>query len=273
MNTYDSHMHSENSHDGRFSVDEIAETAIDMGLKGITVTDHFDCELYKCKNDFMHIYKSCADIEKASEKYELEIYKGAEIGDWMYAKENGNYCIRTCNFDFILASLHSSSTGRRAVNGFKSYKSFLVTNYEDDIRFLDLFFKNLKYTVLNADYDAVAHLTYPLRYLNGMCNKNMTLDNYEKDIEDILKIIIEREKALEINTSGFKNSLNDTMPYEKIIRQYYDMGGRLITVGSDAHKPEHIALGFDKTFKMLKNIGFENYYIYKSRKPVPVSIL
>lgn len=272
MKIYDTHLHSENSHDGKFSVLDIAKTAVEKGLSGITVTDHFDSEEYNSKDDFKHIYKSLEDIKNAQGKYDLEITSGIELGDWMYAKEFGNLCLETCEFDFVLASLHSRATGRRAVKGFKNFKSFANTTFEEDVAFLDLFFKNLKYTAENADYDAIAHLTYPLRYINGMAGKNITLADYESNIEEILKIVIKREKAIEINTSGLKNALNDTMPYESIIKKYYDMGGRLITLGSDAHTPKNLALGFDKVIKMLKDIGFENYHMYKSRKPVPISI-
>ena len=124
MLIYDSHIHSEHSHDGKSSIEEIANTAIDLGLSGITVTDHFDCERYSSKNDFKHIYESLNDIENVSKKCEIEILKGVEIGDWVYSREYGDYCIKTCNFDFILASIHSTSTGKRVIDGFDGYKSF-----------------------------------------------------------------------------------------------------------------------------------------------------
>lgn len=273
MKIYDSHLHTEHSHDGKFSIDELAKAAIKKGLKGITITDHFDSDIYETEEDFKHIYKSLDDIKNAIGKYELEIYKGVELGDWMFNPGNGNHCIETCDFDFILASIHSKAQGRRIIEGFEGYKSFLDTTYEEDKLFIKEYYKSLKYTAENADYDAIAHFSYPLRYLNGMCNKNMNLNDSKKDIEDILEILISKEKALEINTSGFKSSFNDTMPYKEIIQKYYDMGGRMITMGSDSHTTEHIAIGFDKTFEMLKEIGFKEYYFYKERKPVPVSII
>lgn len=273
MLIYDSHIHTKHSHDGKASVEEIVKSASDLGLSGVTITDHFDCERYSSKDDFKHIYKSLEDIEKASKKSEIDVLKGVEIGDWVYSKEFGDYCIKTCDFDFILASIHSASTGKRVIDGFDGYKCFLNTTPEEDVRFVDFYYENLKNTAQYADFDSLAHLTYPLRYLNGMCQRNFSLENYIKEIEEILKTIIAREKAIEINTSGLKNNFNDTMPHKEIIKLYYDMGGRLITIGSDAHLACHIATGFDETYEVLKKIGFENYYIYKSRKPVPISIL
>ena len=65
MLIYDSHIHSKHSHDGKASVEEIVKSASDLGLSGVTITDHFDCERYSSKDDFKHIYKSLEDIEKA----------------------------------------------------------------------------------------------------------------------------------------------------------------------------------------------------------------
>jgi len=271
MMIYDTHIHSEHSHDGKVPVNELAKAAMEKGLKGITITDHFDSDIYKTEKDFSHIYKSISDTKNAIGEFDLEIYKGVELGDWMFNQEIANLCIANCDFDFVLASIHSRAQGRRIIEGFEGYKSFWDTSYEEDKLFIEHFYKSLKYTAENGNYDAIAHLSYPLRYLNGMCNKNMNLDDSIKDIEDIFEILISKEKALEINTSGFKNDFKDTMPYRELIQKYYDMGGRLITMGSDSHNTEHIAIGFDKTFEMLKEIGFKEYYFYKDRKPVPVS--
>lgn len=275
MKIYDSHIHSENSHDGRDTVVSIAESACGMGLTGITITDHFDCEKYSCRADFEHIYKSMRDIESAKVLFDgkLEIFKGAEIGDWMYRKETGDTFLKTGNPDFILASLHSAATGSRCIPGFSGYRDFAKTSYQQDCDFLDYYYDSMVYTAENADFDSLAHLTYPLRYMNGMCKKNMSLDNQQDKIIHILKTLISREKALEINTSGLKGDwLVTTMPSEDILKIYRSLGGELITVGSDSHTADGIALGFEKTFDMLRSVGFDKYYHYKNRLPVSVSL-
>lgn len=273
MNIYDCHTHSENSHDGNFSVEEMCRSAAKLGLKGITITDHFDCEKYSSQKDFTHIFKSIEDIAAAQKNFEneIEIYTGVEIADKIYKPETGDFCIKNGNFDFVLASLHSASTGKRISKNFESFKSFKTTTCDEDKAFLDLYYKNLLFTAKHDDFDSLAHFSYPLRYLNGWFGKGVCLDEYKKIAEEIFKILITREKSLEINTSEFKNNRNITMPDKEFITLYYSLGGRLITLGSDAHRPEHIACGFEETTDMLKEIGFDKYYFYKKRKPVPVS--
>lgn len=274
MKIYDCHMHSENSHDGKTPVEQLCRHAAELNISGITVTDHFDCEKYKSTYDCKHIIRSKEDIKKAKKLFEnnLEVYTGVEIADRIYNERMGKYCIDTGGFDFVLASLHSTSTGKRIKTDFTSFKSFALTTPEEDKAFLDLYYKNLVRTAENDDFDSMAHLTYPLRYLNGSYGKNITLDDYAECFEKIFHVLIYREKSLEINTSGLKTDWHMTMPSEKLLKTYYSLGGRLITIGSDAHRPEHMCCGFDYAFDMLRKIGFEHYYYYKKRKPVPVSL-
>lgn len=274
MKIYDSHVHSKNSHDGKASVDDICTRAKAMGFCGITITDHFDCERYASKEDCRHISKSLSEIENAQKNFDgfLEVYKGVELADTIYNPSMGDICFSLGEFDFVLASLHSTSTGKRVKNGFKSFKDFAHTTPDEDRAFLDLYYKNLILAAQYGDFDALAHLTYPARYLNGVNRKQISLDDYMPQLEKILKILIEREKALEINTSGLKTDWNTTMPNQSLIELYYSMGGRLITAGSDAHVPEHLGCGFERLFTMLKDIGFDEYYFYKKRRPVPVSL-
>ena len=84
---------------------------------------------------------------------------------------------------------------------------------------------------------------------------------YEKQIDKILRLIIDRSLALEVNTScdAF------FMPDEWIIRKYREMGGYLVTVGSDAHIPQNVGKSFEKAIDMLRKLGFENYYYYENR--------
>ena len=84
-------------------------------------------------------------------------------------------------------------------------------------------------------------------------------------IDKTLKVIISREKALEVNTSEFKSI--GFMPDKEILKRYRSFGGELITISTDAHKPEKIDFGFLEAVDMLKGLGFDSYYYYKERKP------
>ena len=86
-------------------------------------------------------------------------------------------------------------------------------------------------------------------------------------IDTVLKIVIERKKALEINTSCLGSHYDELMPNAPILERYYALGGRLVTIGSDSHIEENFAKGLEDAAKVLKQIGFDKAYYYKKRKP------
>ena len=90
---------------------------------------------------------------------------------------------------------------------------------------------------------------------------------YADIIDEILKLLIEKGKGIEINTGGFKYGLGHPNPTEDIIARYRELGGEIITVGADAHKPEHVAFDFEKVSGILKEAGFSYYTVFKNRKP------
>ena len=111
----------------------------------------------------------------------------------------------------------------------------------------------------------MSHLTLILRYVSGKYKIKVDLDEFLPIIDQILKTLISREKALEFNTSEFENI--GFMPNEEIIKRYRSFGGELITIGTDAHLPENMDYGFREAVNVLKSCGFNGYYYYKNRKP------
>ena len=93
-------------------------------------------------------------------------------------------------------------------------------------------------------------------------------EDYNDIIDDILHLLIENDKALEINTGAFKFGLLEPNPCIATIKRYKDLGGSLITLGSDAHRTTQIGVGYDKITGILKECGFNSYFVYKNRKPV-----
>ena len=86
-------------------------------------------------------------------------------------------------------------------------------------------------------------------------------------IDEILRKLVSLGKGIELNTGGFKYGLGHPHPTEEIIRRYRELGGEIITVGADAHKPEHVAFDFAKVPSILKEAGFTHYTVFKNRKP------
>ena len=118
-----------------------------------------------------------------------------------------------------------------------------------------------------TEINAASHLTCPLRYINGKYKRGLDVSLFAKEIDEILAVLTERGIALEVNTSGIGTPFNDFMPDYEIVKRYYKMGGRLITIGSDAHISKNIANGFNNAAEMLESIGFLCYYYYRQGEP------
>lgn len=87
-------------------------------------------------------------------------------------------------------------------------------------------------------------------------------------IDEILKILIQRGKGLEVNSAGLKYGLPYPHPHPDVLKRYKELGGEIITIGADAHKPEHVAYDFAQTAEILKSCGFKFYTEFCERKPV-----
>lgn len=117
------------------------------------------------------------------------------------------------------------------------------------------------------DYDTLGHLTYPFRYMYLKNNIRIDINRYKKDFEGIFNIVIKRNRGIEVNTSGIK-SIGDTLPSIEIVSLYKELGGKIITIGSDAHVSEQVGFMVKETAIELKKIGFKCITTYKNRKPI-----
>lgn len=276
MKLYDMHVHSHNSHDGQVSCKTMAEEAIRRNLSGICITDHYDCGRYKEEAVPMHIFKSVEETTEASRIFgsEFEILRGIEFGDYLFGKEIGLKCLEELNFDYILCSTHSAEIGKTILKNFTTFRDFAHLTKDEIYLFLQKYFECILNTITDKqiDFDGLAHLTYPLRYIVAINKSEIDISGYDEIITEILKVLIEKKKCLEINTSCLATDWKHPLPDFDIIKKYYNLGGRLITIGSDSHFPERLGLGFKETLSEIKSIGFENYFIYRERKPVAISL-
>ncbi len=263
---YDMHTHSLYSHDSTCPIEKMAEAQLAKGALGFAVTDH-------CGGiDKMNIDEAYNSICKASEKYEgrIEIFSGLEIGEGIKNLSVVEELAKKHEYDVVIGSVH-------AVRCEEAYKScsrmnFSVLSEVELFVFVSQYFDNVLETAEKVPCDILAHLTYVLRYINGKYGRNLDIHVFEDKITKILKTIIDKGIALEINTSGIGTTFDSFMPEEWIIEKYKNMGGFLITLGSDAHAPQNASNGFEKAAQTLRQLGFTHGYYYKNRKPVAYEI-
>ena len=116
-------------------------------------------------------------------------------------------------------------------------------------------------------FDSLGHLDYVVRYGTHQAEE-YSYKKYAEEIDEILKILIAQGKGLEMNMAGMKYGLGFPNPHPDVIRRYRELGGEIVTIGADAHRPEHVAFDFDKAGEILISCGFSYYAEFKGRKPI-----
>ena len=194
--------------------------------------------------------------------------QGVEMAEYLFDRENAEIIMNLTDYDVILGSVHSVFYEDWTDSYSRLDFGAEAASVEKVKGFLREYFKKVYEMAEKTDFDVLSHLTCPLRYINGKYGRNIDSMEFKTEIEEILKLIIKRGISLEINTSGVGSAFDSTMPDSKIIKIYCDLGGKMVTLGSDAHVPDRIANGFDFAVSELKKIGFDEYYTFKKRKPI-----
>ncbi|MCX7709661.1 MAG: histidinol-phosphatase HisJ family protein [Clostridia bacterium] len=264
---FDCHLHSNFSGDSQMSVDEACEKAISLGLKGIAFTDHLDYDYPDYEEVFMinfDQYSKFMDQTKLKYNHRLKVLKGIEVGIQPHVLADSEQVVTGYDFDFVIGSTHIIDKLDPYTGSYFAGK----TKKQSDTRYLE----EVLFAVENfKNYDVVGHIGYIRRY-NQCDDKTLRYVDYHDLIDTILKTVIRDGKGIEVNTSGFKGILNTPIPDFDILKRYKELGGEIITLGSDAHSAEHIALNFNFVKDQLKQIGFKTVTYFEKRKPVFINI-
>lgn len=262
---FDCHTHTHFSHDSECDPRESLKNALIRGISGIAITDHCDIEYSETQDIRTPIFRSAECAKKLGSR----VLAGVEIGEAIHNPE-ATAAITRYPWDLILGSVHAVSYQ----NALVPYSKISFSDFCDEEihHYLSAYFGELLLMIQTTDFDVLSHLTCPLRYINGKYHRHQTLDAFSGPIDTILREIIRRGIALEINTSCLDTDYNAFMPDLSIVRRYRQLGGYLLTLGSDAHCPERVAYGFNEALRQLFEIGFPNIYFYRNRIPIPSPI-
>ncbi len=262
----DMHIHSKISHDGCESGDDIANACIDKGVSVFAITDHCDIQLWDEIDVFSLVKESVKETEEIKEKYKGKINAlvGIEIGEAIWNLDYAKRILESFNFDVVIGSVHAV----RYEGFYDAYSTINFSTFTDQMlnEYMNLYLDELLETLKAIRVDIMAHLTCPLRYINGKYHKSVNSRDFESKITKILEYIIENQIAMEINTSGVNGNFAGLMPDIWIIEKFKKMGGHLITLGSDAHTKERVRNGFNQTLALLKSIGFDSLCYFENRQ-------
>lgn len=262
----DFHMHTNFSTDAdRCSTPEsMIEGAIKKGLKSICLTDHQDYD-YPSRDDekeFGLDYDAYfATLLPLKEKYKdsIEVLIGVEFGLQPHLESVYSHHASQYPFDFIIGSTH-------VFDGMDPYYIGYFADRTDEEGYRRAFEVILENTKNISAYDVAGHLDYVVRYGRAQAEE-YSYSKFSDLIDEILKTLIERGKGIELNTAGFKYGLGFAHPHMDILKRYRELGGEILTIGADAHKPEHIAYAFSKVRDVLTACGFEYYTVFRQREP------
>ena len=116
-------------------------------------------------------------------------------------------------------------------------------------------------------FDCLSHIDYPLRYIVGNSGLNIDLSRYNEKIDAILETVIKNDKGIEINTSGLRQVIGRTLPDINVIRRFRELGGKYVTIGSDAHRWGDIGSGIETGLDMMLECGYTHFSVYEKHTP------
>lgn len=269
VNLYDSHTHSDNSPDGRESVTYMCERAVAMGLRGLAITDHCEADDYEGGRYHISIRQSYFECLKAKSVFRgsLIVSSGIELGQPLSRLEVSQMLLREYAFDFVLASMHNPSGG-------KDYYYLDYSQYDssDIRRLLQRYFEDLLAIARWGEFDSLAHLTYPLRYICA-AGHTVNLNEYSDLTDEILRTLAQNGKALEINTSGLRQGLGATLPPLPLIKRFFELGGIYVTIGSDGHRSDDVGSGIPEAMQLALQAGFTQFALYLARTPMLIDLI
>ena len=267
----DMHLHTKWSSDSVVPVEIQIERAIELGMKHLSVTDHqdFDAPLFPPdyfkfliddKGDDEAVNAYVSNLLELKEKYadKIEVLLGIELGIQPHLTEQLNRFAKDYPFDFIIGSTHTfhkmDAEDKRHYEG---------VNIETAVR---QYFEDEYINIKNfCGFDVAGHMDFVLRYGPGAA-ETFTYEKYGDIIDEILKTLIRTGRGIECNTSKFK-AKNMINPDRTIISRYAELGGEIITFGSDAHTPDRIGEGFCEVGEIVKQCGLKYYAVFRHHKP------
>lgn len=282
MKLIDCHTHTQFSVDSEADLGMCAERADRLGLAAYAVTDHCECNSWYpaehySDGDDMHdsyCYKDCfldsvAAVTALKEKYngKLNLICGVEMGQPQAAPEAAAFINADERVDFIIGSLHQ-------IRGEKDfyYIDYIDLGTDKIYDLLERYFTELNEMCRTNSFDVLGHLTYCLRYMKQRHGIEPDISRFDNIIADSFRTLAQNGKGIEINTSGLRQGFGETFPNLRYTKLFREMGGEIISVGSDAHTAEDIGKNVRDGIEIAKAAGFTRIAYFKKRQPQFIAI-
>lgn len=263
----DCHMHTMHSGDSTTPMEKMILEGISKGLTTICFTEHNDFQFPITELDPKGKYECNAELyfkeffeykNKYSDK--IQLLFGIELGLQPSVISENKLYVGKYDFDFIIGSSH-------LCNGIDPSGSDFYKGRSEEEAYREYFESILENVMSFSEFDVYGHLDYVVRY-GPNADEEYSYAKYQDILDKILNLLIAKGKGIEINTGGLKRGMHDLHPCKDIIKRYKELGGEIITIGSDAHIPQNIATYFSRAEDVLNDCGFKYYTIFEHRTPI-----
>ncbi|MCD8035944.1 MAG: histidinol-phosphatase HisJ family protein, partial [Clostridiales bacterium] len=257
----DYHVHTKFSTDSSAEMTDMIDKAVSLGLSEIMFTDHMDIDFPDKNMPFSLYYPDYSEainLNKVIYMKKINVFIGVEMGLQKHIVRDARMFTEFNPFDFVIGSTH-------VVDGIDvSYPEFFEgkTKKEAYTQYFESVLENAKF---HDCYNVYGHLDYINRYAPYDDNSLEYID-YREIIDEILKVLVDKGKGLDVNTSGYRYGIVRPYPQLDILKRFKELGGEIITVGSDAHRPEDIADHFDNAYEIIRAAGFKAIASFRNKK-------
>lgn len=265
MITTDFHTHTAASFDCEAAIDDMCRAAVDAGLTALAVTDHVEMVAYFEDGMDTTVPASWDATCGAAARYagRLRVARGIELGEPLYDLTRAEDLLAVRDYDFVLASIHR----------LREQEDYYFWDFAgvDIGEAMDAYFEEVLATVRWGRFHSLAHLTYPFRYMPAD-RRPRDYTRWMPIIDEILQELTARGLALELNTSGLRSAIGLTQPDLPLLRRFRQLGGRYVTVGSDAHTPADVGAGLAEAERLLREAGFAAVTVFFGGKPIELPL-
>lgn len=262
----DCHLHSSFSGDSDTPMEEMVLQGLSQNLNTLCFTEHNDSDFpdapdLKGEAFLLNVDSYLYDLARLKEKYagRIRLLFGVELGLQPEAMRQNAVFAKSHEFDFIIGSSH-------VCHGRDPYYPDFFEGRDDGEAYLEYFESVLENIKKFSNFDVYGHLDYVVRY-GRTKDAGYSYLKYRDVLDEILKQLLDKGKGLELNTGGIKSGMRDFHPCTDILKRYRELGGEIVTVGSDSHDAGDMAAHFDRAAGVLKACGFEYYCVFEKRAP------
>lgn len=259
MRVIDYHIHTHFSGDSEANPREHVLKAIEMNLDEICFTDHrdFDYPIDSFELDVENYYQEIQSL-KEEFKDQIKIKWGIEMGLDLDHQEEIENLIQQYPFDFVIGSIH-------VIHHTEFYYGEFFKGKTKEQAHREFFEETLKCVKVFDCFNVLGHLDYIVRY-GPYEDKTVDHQKYQDIIDEIFKTLIQKGKGIEVNTSGYRDLKTCGFPNFEQVQRYYDLEGRIITIGTDSHTSDRVGENCLNVAKKYQEIGFDDVSTFTQRK-------